>query len=464
MRQNQSTDTIAAIATAPGRSAIGAVRLSGPDAAAILSRVFHPKRDASKFVSHRMEYGTVQIDGVLIDEVMAVVMRAPRSYTREDTAEIYAHGGHAALRAVLDAVIKSGARPANPGEFTQRAFLNGRIDLAQAEAVMDVINAKTDAARSAGLKMLGGGLSGKINALRDAILKWLAHIELSIDYPEHEAEAMNREIILSEAVPLIARIDRLIATSKMGRIITDGVRTAIIGRPNVGKSSLLNAILNEDRAIVTEIPGTTRDILSEPVNVHGIPLLLSDTAGIHETDDLIERQGIDKAIAQAEAAALVLLVVDASAQPDDADFELMERVKGKQVILVLNKSDKPQAEGWNAVDTLPNGFNVNDAVKISAKNMTGFEMLFDAIRERCMAGLEETSLEADIITRERHGWLLTQARDSLAQAVSALNDGVPEDLVSVDLREAYRYLGEITGEEVADDIVDRIFSEFCVGK
>jgi tRNA modification GTPase len=454
MRQTQATDTIAAIATAPGRAAIGIVRLSGGCAADILARVFHPRRDASQFISHRMEYGTVMLNGVTVDEVMAVVMRAPRTYTREDTAEIYTHGGHAATRAVLDAVIQNGARPAEPGEFTQRAFLNGRIDLAQAEAVIDVINAKTDAARNAGLKMLGGGLSSKIKELRDTILRWLANIELSIDYPEHEAEAMNREIILSETAPLLNKIDRLTATTKMGRILTEGVRTAIIGRPNVGKSSLLNAILNEDRAIVTEIPGTTRDILSEPVNVHGIPLLLSDTAGIHETEDLIERQGIDKAIAQAEAAALVLLVVDASVPPDNADIELMERLKGKQVILVLNKCDKPQADGWEAFT----------AVQISAKNMTGLDALFDAIRERCMAGLDEASLEADIITRERHGWLLTQARESLAQAAAALNDGVPEDLVSVDLREAYRFLGEIIGEEVADDIVERIFSEFCVGK
>jgi tRNA modification GTPase len=361
---------------------------------------------------------------------------------------------------VLDAVIKSGARPANPGEFTQRAFLNGRIDLAQAEAVIEIINAKTDAARSAGLKMLGGGLSLKIKEMRDTILRWLANIELSIDYPEHEAEAINREVILLETAPLIKKINSLTATAKMGRIITEGVRTAIIGRPNVGKSSLLNAILNEDRAIVTEIPGTTRDILSEPVNVHGIPLLLSDTAGIHETDDLIERQGIDKAIAQAEAAALVLLVVDAAVPPDDADFELMERVRGKQVILVLNKRDKPPAEGWDAIT----GFSFNTTVRISAKNLTGLDALYNAIRECCMAGLDEASLEADIITRERHGWLLNQARDSLTRAAAALNDGVPEDLVSVDLREAYRYLGEITGEEVADDIVERIFSEFCVGK
>ncbi len=451
------SDTIAAIATPPGRSAIGVVRLSGDDAADILARVFYPKR--ARFVSHRMEYGTVKHNGADVDEVMAVVMRAPRSYTREDCAEIYTHGGTAALRGVLNAVLANGARPAAPGEFTQRAFLNGRIDLTQAEAVMDIINAKTETARAAGLKMLGGGLSGKIKLFRDTVLKWLAHIELSIDYPEHESEAMNRAVILSEAAPLIEEINRLQATSKLGRIITDGIRTAIIGRPNVGKSSLLNAMLSEDRAIVTEIPGTTRDILTEPVNIHGIPLVLSDTAGIHATEDVIERRGIDKAIAQAEAAALVLFVADASQPPADADREILEKVAHKQVIVVLNKYDKPRAAGW---DEVIEGFP--GAVSISAKNLTGLDELSEAIRVRCMAGLEDASLEADIITRERHGWLLSQAALSLRRAEDALTGGVPEDLVSVDLREAYRQLGEIIGEEVSDDIVDRIFSEFCVGK
>jgi tRNA modification GTPase len=470
------SDTIAAIATPPGQGAVAVVRVSGKNAAAVLSRVFLPKK--CRFASHRLYHGFIHDNGTKLDEVMAVLMRGPRSYTREDVAEIYTHGGFATVRGVLGAVLQHGARPAMPGEFTQRAFLRGRLSLTQAEAVMQLINAKTDAARSAGLRQLGGGLLNKLNGFRDRILTCLAHIELSIDYPEHEAEAMNLERIRCECRGLLGDMNALHHTAQYGKIVTEGLRTVIIGRPNVGKSSLMNAMLREDRAIVTEIPGTTRDVICAPVEVSGLPLLLSDTAGIREAADIIEKRGVDKSFAQADAAELILYVVDASRPPMTEDASVLEKYSHKKVILLLNKCDLPLSPEWerpaHATQSPRNGgaSGVNgifkkayaEAIRISAKHQTGLEDVYAAINALFLSGMEANAQEADIITRERHRFLLRQSISQLEAALQAIDSGMPEDLVSVDLKDAYLSLNELVGAEAGDDVVERIFSEFCVGK
>lgn len=457
MRQYE--EVISAVATPPGTGALGVIRLSGNGAAAVLSRIFKPKKKPEEWVSHRMYHGKIYDRGEAIDEVMVTVMRAPRSYTAEDTVEIYAHGGSATVRAVLEATLHHGARPAEPGEFTKRAFLNGRVDLSQAEAVMELIQSKTSAARRAGLRQLGGGLSEKINHFREIILSCLAHIELSIDYPEHESEAMNLQAVSAQCRGLMGDMDKLLATAAVGRIITEGLRVAIVGCPNVGKSSLLNAILREDRAIVTDIPGTTRDVLSELVNIRGVSVRLSDTAGLRDTGDAIEKRGVEKSFEEADRADLVLWTVDRSMPPRPEDYALLERYKNRNLIVLLNKCDLPPANGWRGCFFS----DFIEAVEISAKQGTGLEDLYKKIEARFLSGLE-SGTEMDILTRERHRYLLERAMMHLRSAVEAADGGLAEDLISIDLTSAYRSLGEIVGAEVGEDIVDRIFSEFCVGK
>jgi tRNA modification GTPase len=471
-------DVIAAIATPTGKGAIGVVRMSGEGVLAVLPRIFIKRaaqsRPAFNMRSHRMYYGYIHNNGETVDEVLCCIMRGPHSYTGEDTAEIYAHGGFAPLRGVLEACFTHGARPAEPGEFTLRAFLNGRLDLAQAEAVAELINAKTDAARGAGLRLLGGFLSDRISGYREKILMWLAHIELSIDYPEHEEEAMNLRTVAGQCAELIADMRKLAGTARAGRIITEGLRTAIIGRSNVGKSSLMNAILREDRAIVTDIPGTTRDVLAEPVQVRGVPLLLADTAGIRDTMDTAEQLGVKRSIAQAEGAELILLVFDGSVQPKREDYDLWARFGGKHTIVLLNKCDLPAAKGWQSFDFTDGLVGSSGTCSpmrpglavfnISAKTGEGLDTLYERIEALVMAGLDTSAQEADIITRERHKYLLERALAHLTAAETAARDGWPEDLVSIDLREAYVSLGEILGQEIGDDVLERIFAEFCVGK
>jgi tRNA modification GTPase len=409
-----------------------------------------------------MYYGKIVDRGVLMDEVMCAVFRPPRSYTGEESAEIYAHGGATAVRGVLSSVLKNGARPALPGEFTRRAFLNGRMDLSQAEAVAEVIGAKTELAARVGLKRLGGGLSAKINVLRDVLLSMLANIGLSVDYPEHESEAENLNDIICKCSELILETEKLLDSYKTGRIITEGVRASIIGKPNAGKSTLLNAILKEERAIVTEIPGTTRDILTEPVSVGGVPFLFSDTAGLRETNDKIEMIGVSKTLENLTDSDLALWVIDRSVSPDTDDKNIIERLNGKNVIVLLNKTDLPESKGW--ADFL-RGFP--RIVPISAKTGEGLPALYDLIENEYLSGYFDAAgigNEGEIIMNERHRHLLIYSYERLKSAVKAAEAGFAEDIVSIELTEAYKSFGEILGLEVGEDILDRIFSKFCVGK
>ena len=482
---NDKRDTIAAIATAHGTGAIGVVRVSGGDASSVLGRVFRVAGGCSvdEFLSHRMYYGKIFRGNEVVDEVMVCFMRSPRSFTCEDCVEIFAHGGLFVLGEVLSTVLDNGARLAEPGEFTKRAFLNGRLNLAQAEAVADLIGAKTAAAQRAALRQLGGGLSERIETNRDRILQWLAHIELSIDYPEHEEEARNAIEIIGEAGDVLTDLRKLCETADTGRIIRNGVRTAIIGRPNVGKSTLLNAILRENRAIVHETAGTTRDVLTEEVRVADVPLVIMDTAGLRETSDPIEKIGIEKTHEAVLDAELILYVADATEGLTEEDYVSIELfAKSKNFFVLLNKADLLGGVGDNSpvatgdfeptgitplhsyVPSIEGDFCSTPPLPISAKNGEGLDVLFSRVRELFLAGSVGEGGEADIITRERHRVLLEYAVGRIENSVAELSGGVPEDLVSVSLRAAYIALGEILGKEIGDDIVDRIFAEFCVGK
>jgi len=447
---NLKNDVITAIATAPGQGAIGIIRLSGDNVLEVLKKVFVAKASIHEFVSHRMYYGEIVFDGRLVDEVMVCPMLTPRSFTGEDTVEIYAHGGMLVLNEVLKAVLKSGARLAENGEFSKRAFLNGRLNLSQAEAVMDIISAGSLSAKNAGLRLLGGGLTNRINKVRDNILSWIAHIELSIDYPEHEEEAKNAAAILSEVDNVEKDLTELMGTAKIGRIFREGIKTAIIGRPNVGKSTLLNTILSEDRAIVHEQAGTTRDVLTEQVRVHGLHLVIMDTAGIRSTIDPIEKIGVEKSIKTAQEADLILYIADATKGLTNADEDILKELKNP--LIIMNKADLT--------------VNCDESfIFISAKTGQGITTLFAQIAEKFNSSYK-TSLpqESDIITRERHRILIEKAVEYIEEAKKELINKVPEDLVSISLRTAYLALGEILGEETDDDIVDKIFEEFCLGK
>ncbi|MCL1988379.1 MAG: tRNA uridine-5-carboxymethylaminomethyl(34) synthesis GTPase MnmE [Firmicutes bacterium] len=495
--------TITAVATPPGVGAVAIIRISGEKTIDIINKIFtRQKSQKSPMLSHKLYYGKITDESNnIIDEVMCVLMRAPRSYTCEDTAEIHCHGGIATVAAVLDIVLKNGANLAEPGEFTKRAFLNGRIDLSQAEAVMELISAKNQLARRATLRKLAGGLSQKVKSARQQILSWLANIELSIDYPEHEEEAENLATIQQECVILLQNLDNLAKTANIGNFIQMGVPTAIIGRPNVGKSSLMNAILQQERAIVTEIAGTTRDTLTESVVVRNIPILLTDTAGIRQnlTDfanleslekfanleslensqnsknpenevdkiDKIEQIGINRTIKSAENAELVLFVLDNSEPPQQEDIAIMQLLNDKKKIIVLNKNDLPPKFSLTDLTSLSNLSTLNNVenvptVKISAKTGEGLNELYSTIESLFFGG--KISVDDDIITKERDKLLLQQAISHIKQAQQEISASVPEDIISISLRAAYVALGEILGEVVADDIVDRIFAEFCVGK
>ena len=444
-------DTIAAIATAPGEGGVAILRISGDSAEQIMRSAFRPARGYrhGKIESHRMYYGhAVDEDGAHLDEVMAVIMRAPKSYTREDVVEISCHGGRAAIRRILKRVLSLGARSAEPGEFTRRAFENGRIDLAQAEAVMSLISAASDAAYRAGMRQLEGGVSGFVKECRSALLSLMARIEAANDFPEEIDELTEAREAAVEATKIAARL-RGRADAKAARIVREGVSVVLAGKPNVGKSSLMNALLGSERAIVTEIAGTTRDVLTESMTLNGIKYTLSDTAGRRETGDIVEAIGVKRAEDAAKSADVVVLVLDAARGMDEEDMRLLAEQDGRYIV-VWNKTDvgggKPESLGA--------------AIEVSARTGEGMEALTAAIEEK--AGADTGSEE--MLTEERQIALALRAADSLSLAADALGGGAPLDVASVDLWDAIRFLGEITGEDATESLIAEVFANFCVGK
>lgn len=457
-------DTIAAISTPMGEGGIGIVRISGDSAFEIVDMLFRSPsgRKASEMPDRSINYGHIVDPGTgeVVDEVLLSVMKAPRTYTCEDVCEINCHGGIVPLRKVLDLVLASGARLAEPGEFTKRAFLNGRLDISQAEAVIDIIRSKTGAAHRAAISQLQGALSKHITPLREQLIKTLAHIEAVIDFPEEDIEPVAVNDVNGTIQEVCAKVKRLLDTADEGRLVREGIKTVIAGKPNVGKSSLLNALLKENRAIVTEIPGTTRDIIEEYLNIGGVPIVIIDTAGIRDAGDIVEKIGIERTKQSFAEADLVLLLFDASDDITDEDIEVIKLAAGKEVIVVVNKTDLPQRLDEEKLAELLPG---SEIIRVSAKEMTGLDDLKKEILERFFGG---RLVEGDdvMITRTRHKQALVKALNCLDSAREALNSGMPLDIVSIDLKGAWEALGEITGDTLEESVIERIFREFCIGK
>jgi len=457
-------DTIAAVATAYGEGGIGIIRLSGPDTLKIMSAIFKPARKESSFAAEnrKLIYGTVEDpkNGKTIDEVLAVYMKAPYTYTREDVGEIHCHGSIISLRKTLELILCSGARLAEKGEFTKRAFLNGRLDLSQAEAVMDLIKADTDMGFDVALEQMEGSLSGKVRELRDSLVALLAHVAVNIDYPDEDIEEITYEDMIKSISVIGDEVDNMLAQAHTGRIVREGLRVTIAGKPNVGKSSLMNAMLREARAIVTDIPGTTRDTIEEGLSVRGIPLRLTDTAGIHFTEDQVEKLGIEKSKESFNKADLILLILDGSKEMEEEDLELMEKVAQKPVVVLVNKTDLALKLDLEEVKRkLPQAALIKTAVKEGK----GLELLEDEIERMVFSGgaRQKDSL---LVTNVRHKNALEQTASALADAKEGCERREALDLVEIDLRRAWEFLGEITGETAAEDIIDQVFSRFCLGK
>ncbi len=452
-------DTIAAISTAVGDAGIGIVRISGREAVAILRRIFVPAAGKVPLESHRVYYGRA-VDpstGDSIDEVLAICMLAPRSYTREDLVELQCHGGPVPLQRLLLAVLKAGARAASPGEFTLRAFLNGRIDLAQAEAVADAIRSRTDRGLSLAMKGLSGQLSGRVQGVRRELMDILAYLEATIDFSEDDIPEQDVEGPLADS---LATVRRMLATADQGIVCRQGVRVALVGRPNVGKSSLLNALLQSDRAIVTEIAGTTRDTLEEMANISGVPVVLVDTAGIVETQDRVERLGVERSRRAIEEADLCLLVVDRSVPLQEEDRTLAARLAGRAVLVTANKADLQAAVSDEELNQLVAGAPVVETSTLASK---GLERLQAAILEMVFSGGVVQSDEL-LVSNPRHKAILSRTESYLSEALASMRAGLPADCTSSDLRSAIDALGEITGETATEELLDTIFSRFCIGK
>lgn len=457
-----TTDTIAAIATALGESAIGIVRISGDEAIEIANKVFKGK-NLTKVDSHTIHYGHV-IDpqsGKVIDEVMVTVLKAPRSYTTEDSVEINSHGGIMAIQRVLEVVLANGARLAEPGEFSKRAFLNGRIDLSQAEAVMDLIQAKTDKAMDASMNQLQGSLSTKIRSLRQEMLNTLAQVEVTIDYPEYDdVEEMSLKQLSETAQHVKEQIQRILHQAQHGRLFRDGINTAIIGRPNVGKSSLLNRLTGLEKAIVTDIEGTTRDTIEEYVNVRGVPLHLIDTAGIRQTDEVVERIGVERSRKVMEQADLVILILNQAQTLQPVDIELLELTKDQNRIILLNKQDlEPQL---TLADLKPY-IEDTELIATSMLDESGIDELEAQIEKRFFSG-EIKSGDVNYLLNTRHTELLRQAIVALDEVIESTEMMLPVDLIQMDFTRAWDLLGEITGDSVQDELLNKLFSQFCLGK
>ncbi|KUP36726.1 tRNA modification GTPase [Bacillus halotolerans] len=458
-------DTIAAISTPMGEGAIAIVRLSGPEAIQIADRMYKgPKgKMISSVESHTIHYGHIvdkRTDRV-VEEVMVSVLKAPRTFTREDVIEINCHGGIVTVNQVLQLALREGARLAEPGEFTKRAFLNGRIDLSQAEAVMDLIRAKTDRAMNVAMNQMEGRLSALVRRLRDDILETLAHVEVNIDYPEYDdVEEMTHQLLVEKASSVKKEIEALLRTSEQGKILREGLSTVIIGRPNVGKSSLLNSLVQEAKAIVTDIPGTTRDVIEEYVNVRGVPLRLVDTAGIRETEDIVERIGVERSRQVLKEADLILLVLNYSEELSEEDVKLFEAVEGMDVIVIMNKTDLEAKIDIERVRELANGRPV---VTTSLLKEEGVNDLEEAIQSLFYTGAIESG-DLTYVSNTRHISILQEAKRAIEDALSGIEQDVPIDMVQIDLTRCWELLGEIIGDAVHESLIDQLFSQFCLGK
>ena len=457
-----NTDTIAAVATAMSNSGIGIIRISGDAAIETADRIFRFAKGKKKLADQKaytVHYGYIYDGEEKIDEVLAVLMRAPHSYTAEDTVEINCHGGVLVVKKILETVIKNGARLAQPGEFTKRAFLNGRIDLSQAEAVADLINSKNEYALKSSVSQLGGALSKKIREIREKIIYEIAYIESALDDPEHISLDGYPEHLRSVILPIKKELERAVSLSENGRILREGIKTVILGKPNAGKSSLMNVLLGEERAIVTDIAGTTRDTLEENIRLRGLSLNLIDTAGIRETEDLVEKIGVDRARKIADNADLLIYVVDGSCPMDENDDQIIELIKDRRAIVLLNKTDLDLviSEEEAAEKT---GCSV---ISVSAKEQTGIDLLEQKIQEMFFDG-EIDFNDEELRTNMRHKEALTDTIKSQDLAEHRINAGMPEDFFSIDLMNAYESLGTITGESLEDDLINEIFSHFCMGK
>ena len=460
----QEFDTIAAISTPPGEGAISIVRLSGEQAISIADAVFQSgKKKLIDVSSHTIHYGHIfdPEKYQMMDEVMVSIMRKPKTFTREDIVEINCHGGIVVVNQILQLVLRQGARLAEPGEFTKRAFLNGRVDLSQAEAVMDLIRAKTDKAMNLAINQLDGNLSRLIRQLRQEILETLAQVEVNIDYPEYDdVEELTTRLLLEKANQVQKQIQALLQTAQQGKILREGLSTAIIGRPNVGKSSLLNHLLREEKAIVTDIAGTTRDVIEEYVNVRGVPLKLVDTAGIRETEDIVEKIGVERSRKALSEADLILLVLNQSESLTTEDKQLLDITSGNKRIILLNKTDLPSR--INQEDLVPYLEN-EPALPISVLTSEGLDQLEQAIADLFFGG-NTGDKDASYLSNTRHIALLEKAEHSLAEVIQGIESGMPVDLVQIDMTRCWDYLGEIDGDSVQDELITQLFSQFCLGK
>lgn len=456
------SDTIAAVATGMNQGGIGVIRVSGEHAIATVDKIFVPKKkgkEVSKLASYTAAYGNIVDNDKLIDEVIVLVMKAPSTYTKEDVVEIDCHGGMHVMKQILHLLLKNGARLAEPGEFTKRAFLNGRIDLSQAESVMDLISAKSDLAAKSALSQLKGSLRDKIEAIRKELIHNIAYIESALDDPEHYSLDGFDETLDSLLEKIEREIHHLIVTAEDGKMMKEGIRTVILGKPNAGKSSVLNVLMGKERAIVTDIAGTTRDTLEEFISINGIPLNIVDTAGIRDTEDIVEKIGVDKSIEAMNQADLILFIVDSSVALDENDFQIMKNIKDKKVIILQNKSD---LENVVTKEDILSKLD-KPLIDISAKEKIGFEDFYKQLNDMFFHGHLSYNDEV-YVTNMRHKEALEEAFTSIQLVRRSIEDGMPEDFYSIDLMAAYERLGYIIGEAVEDDLVDTIFREFCMGK
>ena len=456
----RESDTIAAISTALSNSGIGIIRISGGEAIAVADRIFrNGKKRLSEVPSHTVHYGVIYDGDLILDEVLVLVMRGPHSYTGEDTVEIDCHGGVLMMKRILETVICYGAVPAEPGEFTKRAFLNGRIDLSQAEAVMDVICAKNEYARKSSICQLKGSVSRKVRELREIILYQMAYIESALDDPEHISLDGYGEDLRKILNPVIDDVEQMIRTSDNGRIISEGIRTVILGKPNAGKSSLMNVLVGEERAIVTDIAGTTRDMLEEQIRLGDVYLQLIDTAGIRETADIIEQIGVSRAKEAAEEADLIIYVVDGACMLDENDEKIMDMIRNRRAIILLNKTDLDLVVSKEYLEEKTG----HPVIAVSAREETGMKELEKMVSDLFLQGKIDFNDEV-VITNVRHKRALEKTRDSLKMVMEGIDKGVPEDFLTIDLMDVYEELGLIIGESVEEDLVNEIFGSFCMGK